>query len=106
MAQHKQTYILVSPAEAVRPELPASVDMHLSADVRKELEAVLNRGKRFIPADVLNGRLAAALHIPELNASIAFELLSRLSREDSAARTRSVADLGLLHLFLGCSQQC
>ena len=37
LAQHKGSYILVSPTEVVRPELPAGVDTHLSADIKKEL---------------------------------------------------------------------
>ncbi|CAE7253150.1 NOV, partial [Symbiodinium sp. CCMP2456] len=101
LAFDKGSYQLVSPTEVVRPELPKGVDTHLSAEVKKELEGVLNRGRRYIPTEALSGQLAAALHIPDLNDGIAFECLSRLSREDKdkPARTRSDADLGLLHLL-------
>ena len=99
LASVKGKCSLVAPSEVVRPVLPTGVDAHLTSDVKRELEAVLNRGRRYLPSEALSGTLAAALNIHEVDDNIAFEALSRLSREDAAARPRSDAELGLLQLL-------
>ena len=90
---------LVSPGEVVRFELPEGVDAHLSDEIRKPLESILNRRKRYIAVEELSKSLADNFNIQHLNANIAFECLDHLSREDADARPRTEADLGVLQVL-------
>ena len=101
LVQDKGRHKLVSPGEVVRPELPASVDAHLNDDVKRTLEVVLNTRGHYIPVEELSRNLAAAenLNIQHLSATVAFQCLYCLSREDANARPRSESDLGLLHVL-------